>query len=219
MEIFEFLARGLEWLLQYFVSLTGNGGLAILLLTIVIRIVLYPLFTSQTKSMAVMKELQPEMMALQKKYKDNPQEYQRRALELYKKHKINPFGGCLPMLVQLPVLWALFRVLREFPFGDEPFLWLRGGLGQPDPFYILPILSAVTTYAQMMQTNPDPSQKTMMMVMPIMIGWVSIRFPAGLVLYWVISNLFSMVQQYLVTRGEQGRVKEEDKDADGGGDR
>ena len=86
MLIFDYLARGLEWLLEYFVGLTGNGGLAILLLTVVIRIVLYPLFTSQTRSMAAMKELQPEMMALQKKYKDNPQEYQRRVMELYKKH-------------------------------------------------------------------------------------------------------------------------------------
>ena len=219
MQIFDYLASGLEWLLQYFVGLTGNHGIAIILLTIAIRLVLYPLFASQTRSMAVMKELQPEMMALQEKYKNNPQEYQRRAMELYKKYNMNPFGGCLPMLVQLPVLWALFRVLRSFPFGDEPFLWVSGGLGQPDPYYILPVLSAVTTYAQMMHSNPDPSQKTMMMVMPAMIGWVSIKFPAGLVLYWVTSNLFSMLQQYIISGGEQGRAKEGEKDADGGDDR
>ncbi|MGI6036630.1 MAG: YidC/Oxa1 family membrane protein insertase [Limnochordia bacterium] len=219
MQVFGFLAEGLEALLVYFAQLTGNHGVAIILLTLLIRIVMYPLFASQTKNMVVMREMQPKLQEIQAKYKNNPEEYQRRVMQLYQEYKINPLGGCLPMLVQLPFLWALFRVLRSFDFGDQAFLWLRGGLGQPDPFYILPLLSALTTYLQMTQTSTDPSQRTMMMVMPAFIGWISINFPSGLVLYWVVSNLFSMGQQYLMTRRNAGLKKGGQEDADGGKDR
>jgi YidC/Oxa1 family membrane protein insertase len=138
------------------------------------------------------------MNALQQKYKDNPEEYQRRVMELYKEHKVNPLSGCLPMLIHLPFLWALFSVLRNFDFGTG-FLWLTS-LSEPDPYYILPVASALTTYTQMIMTSADASQKSMMLIMPIFIGYISISFPAGLVLYWVVSNLFSMGQQYLIAR-------------------
>lgn len=193
-----YLETGLRWLLMSFYSVSGSYGLAIILLTIAIRLVLAPLTLSQSKSMEAMKKLQPEMNALQQKYKDNPEEYQRRVLELYKEHKINPLSGCLPMLIQLPFLWALFSVLRNFDFGTG-FLWLAS-LSDPDPYYVLPVLSGLTTYTQMAMTSAEASQKSMMIIMPIFIGYISISFPAGLVLYWVVSNLFSMVQQYLIAR-------------------
>lgn len=193
-----YLETGLSWLLTFFYNVSGSYGLAIILLTVTIRLVLAPLTLSQSKSMEAMKALQPKMNALQQKYKDDPEEYQRRVMELYKEHNINPLSGCLPMLIQLPFLWALFAVLRNYDFGTG-FLWLTS-LSEPDPLYILPVLSALTTYIQMMMTSADASQKSMMLIMPIFIGYISISFPAGLVLYWVVSNLFSMGQQYLIAR-------------------
>ena len=193
-----YLEAGLSWLLKFFYNVSGSYGLAIILLTIAIRLILAPLTLSQSKSMEAMKTLQPKMNALQQKYKDDPEEYQRRVMELYKEHNINPLSGCLPMLIQLPFLWALFAVLRNYDFGTG-FLWLTS-LSEPDPLYILPVLSALTTYIQMMMTSADASQKSMMLIMPIFIGYISISFPAGLVLYWVVSNLFSMGQQYLIAR-------------------
>jgi len=185
-------------MLRFFYDLSGSYGLAIILLTLAIRIILAPLTFSQSKSMEAMKALQPEMQELQERYKDKPEEYQRKVMELYQKHKVNPLGGCLPMLIQLPFLWALFAVLREFDFGTG-FLWLTS-LSAPDPLYILPVLSAVTTYLQMVMTSADASQKTMMFIMPAFIGYISINFPAGLVIYWVVSNIFSMAQQYIIAQ-------------------
>lgn len=192
------LNTALEWLLRFFYDLSGSYGIAIILLTLTIRLLLAPLTFSQSKSMEAMKRMQPEMQALQERYKDQPEEYQRKVMELYKENKVNPLGGCLPMLVQLPFLWALFAVLRGFEFGTG-FLWLTS-LSTPDPYYVLPVLSALTTYFQMVMTSADASQKSMMYIMPAFIGYISINFPAGLVIYWVVSNLFSMGQQYIISQ-------------------
>ncbi|MFO7310749.1 MAG: YidC/Oxa1 family membrane protein insertase [Bacillota bacterium] len=195
----EFFEGILLQLLVFFADLTKSSGLAIILLTIFIRLVLYPLTLSQSKSLAAMRELQPKMEELQRKYKDKPQEYQRKLMELYQEHKINPLGGCLPVLVQLPFLWALFRVLQDFPLEERQFLlW---DLAEKDPFYILPVLSGVTTYAQMRMTaTGDPTQRAMLLIMPVFLMWISAQFDAGLVLYWVVSNLFSIGQQYLINK-------------------
>lgn len=200
MRLIEFFQNILLQLLVFFADLTNSSGLAIILLTVTIRLALYPLTLSQTKSLAAMRELQPKIQELQKKYKDKPQEYQKRVMELYQEHKINPLGGCLPVLIQLPFLWALFRVLQDFPLEQRDFLiWdLAGPAGEP--LWILPILSGLTTYGQMMLTSTDPSQRAMMLIMPLFLTWISIQFPAGLVLYWVVSNLFSMGQQYLINK-------------------
>lgn len=185
-------------LLEAAYSVTGNWGLAIILLTIAVRALMYPLTVRQSEGMEVMKRLQPKIQELQKRYKDRPEELQRRMLELYKENNYNPFSGCLPLLLQFPILIGLFNVLRTYPF-DSGFLWLD--LSAPDPYYILPILSGVTTYTQMMQTaTGDSSQRVMMMLMPLFIGWISISFPGGLVLYWVVSNLLGMVQQWMIRR-------------------
>lgn len=206
----DWLAGGLGWLLDGIVQFTGSYGISIILSTIIVRLLLYPLTLSQTKSMMAMREIQPELNELQKKYKDNPEEYQKRTMELYQKNKINPLGGCLPMLVQLPILWAFFRVLRDLPYGEaSKFLgiWV---LSEPDKFYVLPLLAALTTYLQSKMTVTDPSQKSMLVAMPIMIGIFSLSFPSGLVLYWITSNIFSIAQQawlnklYPVKQGGQG---------------
>ena len=206
----DWLAGGLGWLLNGIVQFTGSYGISIILSTIIVRLLLYPLTLSQTKSMMAMREIQPELNELQKKYKDNPEEYQKRTMELYQKNKINPLGGCLPMLVQLPILWAFFRVLRDLPYGEaSKFLgiWV---LSEPDKFYVLPLLAALTTYLQSKMTVTDSSQKSMLVAMPIMIGIFSLSFPSGLVLYWITSNIFSIAQQawlnklYPVKQGGQG---------------
>ena len=189
-------------------NLTGNHGIAIILLTLLIRLVLLPLTLSQNRSLAAIKEMQPKMQALEEKYKDKPEEYQRKMMELYKEYGVNPLGGCLPLLVQLPFLWALFGVLRDFPGGIaaesfvRPFTpqFLLWDLSLKDPYFILPILSGLTSYWQMARTATDPSQKSMTVFMPIFITWISLSFPAGLVLYWVVSNLFMIVQQHFMTR-------------------
>ncbi len=200
MGIFNAIVDGLRWVLDGMVDLTGSYGIAIILVTIVIRVILFPLTVSQTKSMAAMKVLQPKMKELQAKYKDNPQEYQKRTMELYKEHKVNPLGGCLPMLIQLPFLIAFFHVLRDISAGEATVFLRFWDLSAPDPFYIFPLVAAGTTFLQIKQTASDPSAKGMMIAMPVMIGIFSINFPAGLVLYWIISNIFSIAQHEFITK-------------------
>lgn len=204
----DFLASGIRWVFDILVGVTNSYGIAIILVTILIRLVLLPLTLKQTKSMEVMKQIQPKLKEVQEKHKDNPQELQEQTLKLYKDNKVSPFGGCLPMLIQLPILIGFFRVLQSLPESDAAIFLGFWDLTIPDPFFILPILAAVTQYFSMQQTMTDSSQKTMMMIMPIMIGFFSLRFPAGLVLYWVVGNIFSVFQQAWISKqylaAEQG---------------
>src|SRR5690554_6241 len=190
----DLFAGPLGWLLDQLVQLTGNYGLAIILTTIIVRLLLFPLTISQNKSMVAMRRIQPELNEIQKKYANNKEEQQKKTMELYQKHKINPLGGCLPMLVQLPILWAFFAVLREIPADGATFLGLWV-LSEADPYYVFPVVAALTTFLQSKMTATDPSQKSMLIVMPIMILFFSLSLPSGLVLYWITSNVFSIVQQ------------------------
>lgn len=198
--LFGWLPAGIQAILEWFTQVTGSAGLAIILLTLLIRFALYPLTKKQTQSMYAMWELQPKLQEIQKKYKDNPQEYQRRVMEAYREKGVNPFGGCLPILIQFPFLIALFQVLRTYTFEGVDPQFLIWTLTEPDKFYILPILSGITTYFMSAQTATDPSQKTLLFIMPAFMAWISISFPAGLVLYWVVSNLFSIGQQYVLSK-------------------
>lgn len=204
--MFSFLTDFIGQILGVFVNWTGSLGVGIILLTLLIRIALYPLTLSQARSLAAMREIQPKLQELQKKYQHKPQEYQQKLLELYQEHKINPMGGCLPILIQLPILYALFFVLRDltglFPDVDPHFLlWDLTQANHAETWYLLPILSGVTTYAQMMLTaTSDSTQRVMMMIMPLFLVYISTQFPAGLVLYWVVTNVFSLGQQYLINR-------------------
>lgn len=161
--------------------------------------------------MVAMRDLQPKMKELQEKYKNQPEEYQKRMLALYQEHKINPLGGCLPLLLQMPILFALFYVLREFDFGTQSgFLWIQS-LGQPDTTYLLPLLIGVSQYLQMALTPTDPSQKSMQYIMPAFIAFISVQFPAGLSLYWAVSNIIGYLQQMIINRtisrsGHEGSV-------------
>lgn len=189
----EFMGRTLTW----FYAWTQSWGLSIVLLTLLIRLLMFPLTLRQSRSMAVMKVLQPKLKELQAKYKDKPQEAQKRMMELYKEHKVNPLGGCFPMLLQLPFLWGLFIALRDFQFTTPFLIW---DLTQRDPTYLLPILAGVTTWFQTSLTMTDPTQKSMLYVMPVFMAFISNSFPAGLVLYWVVNNVVSVVQQYWINQ-------------------
>ena len=200
-QLFGWLPAGIQATLVWLTKVTGSAGLGIILLTLIIRGALFPLTKKQTQNMVAMRELQPKLKALQEKYKNKPEEYQKRLLELYKQEGVNPLGGCLPLLIQLPFLYALFYVLNTYGFEGADPNFLIWNLTERDPYYILPILSAVTTYLQSLLTVTDPSQRAILYIMPIFIGWISTQFAAGLVLYWVTSNIFSIGQQYLLSKG------------------
>ena len=191
----------------------GNYGIAIILLTVLMKIILYPLTLKQLKSMKAMQEIQPKMQRLQEKYKDNPQLMQQKLMKLYQESGVNPMAGCLPILAQMPILMAMYYTLFNFDYGNvtPSFLWLPN-LSQQDPTYILPLLSALSTFVlqkiSMVSAASGPSNtqsKIFLIVMPLFIGWISLNFPAGLVLYWITMNVVQMVQQFWVYRdkGEQ----------------
>lgn len=206
------IAKPLGMLLNVLYSAVGNYGIAIILFTIVIKLLLVPLTFKQLQSTKKMAEIQPQLKEIQAKYKDNAEKLNQKTMELYQKHKINPVAGCLPLLIQMPILFGLFAVLREpgiyageaiLAASKEPFLWMAS-LNDPDK-WVLPILAALTTYFSIKSTsasNPQGAEnqtmKTMNMVMPFMILWWGRGFPAGLCLYWVVSNLFQMIQQMVM---------------------
>lgn len=184
---------------------TGSYGMAIIILTVVIRVILFPFTITQMRTMRKMQELQPELKKLQEKYKKDPQRLNKETMELWRRERASPLSGCLPMLLQLPFLFALFRVLQGFNYAAQPgFLWLAD-LSLADTTYILPILAAVTTWWQNKIMTPstgqgEPTQRVMGVAMPLMIGWMALRFASGLSLYWVVSNLLGILQQYLTVR-------------------
>lgn len=193
-----------EKILVAIYGMTGSFGLSIILLTILIKIVLLPFTLKQDKSMKEMKKLQPKIDELKKRYEGDPQTLNQKTMELYKEHKVNPAGGCLPLLIQLPILWALFGVLRkEGVVPDEAFLWFS--LVTPDPFFILPILNGAVSFIQqkLMGTNSNPQMKNMIYIFPIMMIFISYKMPGGLQLYWLTSSVTGVIQQYFVmNRGE-----------------
>jgi YidC/Oxa1 family membrane protein insertase len=197
------IAKPLFWLLEKIHSYVGNWGWAIVLLTLLIKAVFFPLSAASYKSMARMKEITPRMQALRERFKGEPQKMNQALMELYKTEKVNPFGGCLPVVIQIPVFISLYWVLlSSVEMRGAPWiLWIHD-LSQQDPFYILPVLMAVSMFIQtrLNPTPPDPVQAKMMMFMPIAFSVMFFFFPAGLVLYYVVNNVLSIAQQYYITR-------------------
>lgn len=214
--LFKYLVDFISSTIQFFYTITAsigfaNYGLAIILFTIAVKIVLLPLTAKQIKGMRVMQELQPKVQEIQKKYKNNPQKAQQEVVNLYKKYNASPLSGCLPILVQMPILFALFSSLRKFfdpnlhpdfvNLAHANFFWIKN-LGFPDPI-ILPILVAIGTFLQQkvsMSGQMEGPQKTMLYFMPLFIGWVSRNFPAGLALYWVMYNIMGIFEQFFLRR-------------------
>jgi len=197
------IADPLFWLLNKIHAFTGNWGWAIVLLTLLVKAVFYPLSAASYKSMARMKKLQPRLQTLKERYGDDKQKFQQEMMKLYKAEKVNPAGGCLPILVQIPVFIALYWTLLEsVELRQADFmLWIHD-LSIPDPYFVLPIIMGASMIAQFI-LNPapvDPLQKKIMMAMPVVFTVFFLWFPAGLVLYWVVNNLLSIAQQYYITR-------------------
>jgi len=200
---FSIIARPILWLLKQIQGLVINWGWAIIILTIVTRIPFIPLINKGQKSMKKLQALQPRMQELKQKYKKDPQRMQRETMELYKKYKVNPMGGCLPILIQIPVFFALYKVLGiAIELRGAPFaLWITD-LSMKDPYYVLPIVMGVTMLLQQKMTPAagDPRQQKMMMFMPIIFTFLFLNFASGLVLYWLVNNLLSIAQQVWVNK-------------------
>jgi len=205
------IAKPLVRILQFFHKYVGNYGLAIILLTIVIKIVFWPLSHKSYKSMNRMKKIQPMMKELKEKYKDDRQKMNQELMRLYKTYKVNPAGGCLPMLLQIPVFIGLYEALLgsielrhasfipEVPFTD--IVWLAD-LAAKDPLYVSPVLMGLSMFLQQ-KLSPqagDPTQAKIMMFMPVFLTFIFLNFPAGLVVYFITNNLLSMLQQWLMLR-------------------
>jgi YidC/Oxa1 family membrane protein insertase len=187
--------------MKWIYAVVGNWGWAIILLTFVIKILLYPLSATSLRSMAKMRNLQPEMTRLKELYGDDRQKMSQELMGLYKKEKVNPAGGCFPMLLQMPVFLALYWVLLEsVEIRHMPWIFWIQDLSAKDPYFILPlVMGASMLLMQKMQPMPtDPMQAKVMQLMPIMFTFFFMIFPAGLVLYWTINNLLSMLQQWYV---------------------
>jgi YidC/Oxa1 family membrane protein insertase len=198
-----FIAKPLFWLLQFLHGLVGNWGWAIVLLTVLIKAAFYPLSAASYKSMAKMKEVTPRLTKLREQYGDDKQKLNVAMMELYKTEKINPLGGCLPILVQIPVFIALYWVLlASVEMRNQPWILWVSDLATPDPWFILPLLMMGTMFIQfkLNPTPPDPVQAKVMAAMPFIFGIMFFMFPAGLVLYWLVNNILSIAQQWYVTK-------------------
>jgi YidC/Oxa1 family membrane protein insertase len=186
-----------------------NWGFSIIILTIIIKIIFFPLTYSSTKSMAKMQELQPKIKALKAKYKKAKQDIAQRrkmneeTMALYKEHGVNPAGGCLPMLIQLPIFWGFFRLLVvSIEFRHSPFILWINDLSVKDPYYVTPILMGITQFIsqKMTPTSADPTQQRMMLIMPVIMTIFFMNFQSGLVLYWLTNNILQIGQQYIMNR-------------------
>lgn len=197
------IARPIFWLMTQIHKVLGNWGWTIIMLTVLIKLVFFPLSAASYRSMAKMKLVTPKMTSIRERFKGEPQNMNKAMMELYKTEKINPLGGCLPIVVQIPVFISLYWVLlASVEMRNAPWLGWIHDLSAPDPFYILPVVMAVSMFIQtkLNPKPPDPMQAKIMMFMPIAFSVMFFFFPAGLVLYWVVNNILSIAQQWAITR-------------------
>ncbi len=197
------LSKPLMVLLKFFYSYIGNYGFAVILLTICIKLIFWPLTQKSYKSMKGMQKLQPEMKKMREKYGKDKQKLNQEMMSFYKDNKVNPLGGCLPMVIQIPVFFALYRVLLgSIELRHAPFMLWITDLSTKDPYYVTPLIMGVTMFLQqkMTPTNMDPTQEKIMLLMPVVFTFMFLNFPAGLVLYWLTNNLLTILQQYLIRR-------------------
>ncbi|HHO65521.1 MAG TPA: membrane protein insertase YidC, partial [Epsilonproteobacteria bacterium] len=209
---FTFLSKPFFKVLLWINGLIGNWGWAIILFTLLVKLVLFPLSYKGMMSMQKLKDLAPKMKELREKYKEDPAKLNMKMMEMYKKHGANPMGGCLPMLLQIPVFFALYRVLLN---ADElqGAVWIPGwieNLAAADPYYILPVLMGVSMWFQQKITPnnfTDPMQEKIFQFFPVIMAlmFIIMPFPSGLVLYWVVNNIFTIGQQYVINKAYQNQ--------------
>jgi len=203
----DLIATPLFWILKWLHKMLGNWGWAIIVLTLMIKAVFYPLSVASYRSMAKMRKVQPRLQAIKERYGDDRQKLHQAMMEIYKTEKINPLGGCLPILIQIPVFIALYWVLLEsVELRQAPWaLWIKD-LSTPDPYFVLPILMGVSMLVQQW-LNPQPLedlQKKIMYALPVVFTFMFLWFPSGLVLYWVVQNVLSIAQQWQINRSIEG---------------
>ncbi len=200
---FTVIAKPLLYTLKFFYSYVGNYGIAIIIITIILKGLFFPLTHKSYKSMKGMQKIQPEMAKLREKYKDDRDAMNKAVMELYRVHKVNPMGGCLPMVVQIPVFFALYKSLmfsielRHAPF----FLWVTD-LADKDPYYVTPVIMGITMFFQQKMTpsQMDPMQQKMMLALPVVFTFMFLSFPSGLVLYWLVNNILTISQQMYINK-------------------
>jgi YidC/Oxa1 family membrane protein insertase len=197
------VAKPLFWVLKFIHNLVGNWGLAIIGLTLCVKLLFFKLSATSYKSMAKMRKLAPKMAEMKERYGDDRQKFSQEMMKMYKTEKVNPFGGCLPLLIQMPVFLALYYVLMEsVELRHSPFFGWILDLSVKDPYFVLPIIYGITMYF-MQKLNPqptDPMQARIMQMLPLIFTFMFLWFPAGLVLYWVTNNSLSILQQYIITK-------------------
>ncbi|HAG92739.1 MAG TPA: membrane protein insertase YidC, partial [Gammaproteobacteria bacterium] len=198
-----FISEILFWFLEMFHSWTGNWGFAIIMLTMLVKLIFFYPSALSYKSMAKMRKVAPELTRIREQYGDDRQKLSQEMMNLYKKEKINPLGGCLPILIQMPVFLALYWALLEsVELRQAPFLLWIEDLSVMDPWFVLPLIMGASMWVQQMlnPAPPDPMQAKVMKMMPILFTVMFLWFPAGLVLYWVTNNILSITQQYVITK-------------------
>lgn len=194
----------IEFLIQILVffhdNVYPNYGVAIILLTIVVRIAMSPLTFTQIRAQSQIQKIQPQINKIREKYKGDREKMNKEIMGIYRENKINPLSGCLPLLLQLPVIFALYMMIQKYaPINVESFLWLNE-LGKPDPYYILVILFVVTSFITQQMTITEPSQKFINYIMPIAMGILFIRFPAALFIYFDTSNIWQLGERFIIKR-------------------
>jgi len=200
---FTFIAKPLFVVLKYFNGSVRNYGWSIIIITVIIKAFFAPLTHKSQKSMKRMQKLAPKVNELKEKYKGDPQRQNREMMDLYKKERVNPMGGCLPMVIQIPVFIALYNVLNNsIELRQAPFVWWLHDLSSKDPYYVLPVLMGLSMLVmqRMTPTTMDPKQNKIMMMMPVIMTFMFIGLPSGLVLYFTVSNLLSMAQQLYINK-------------------
>jgi YidC/Oxa1 family membrane protein insertase len=200
---FSAIAKPLLHVLTFFYKYTHNYGVAIIIITVILKILFFPLTHKSYKSMKEMQKLQPKMMELREKFKNDREALNRATMELYKTHKVNPLGGCFPMLVQIPVFFALYKSLMfSIELRHAPFILWITDLSAKDPYYVTPIIMGITMFIQQKMTpsTMDPTQAKMMLAMPIVFTFMFLNFPSGLVIYWLVNNILTIAQQAYINR-------------------
>lgn len=205
-----FFSEIIFWVMSHIHELVGNWGLSIILVTCLIKLIFYPLSAKSYRSMAKMRMLQPRLKRLQETYKDDRQALGKKTMEMYREEKVNPLGGCLPMLVQIPIFISLYWVLLEsVELRHAPFIFWIHDLSMKDPYFVLPILMGLSMFLQqkLSPAPADPMQAKVMMFLPVIFTFLFSSFPAGLVLYWLTNNLISISQQWVITKRYQATHK------------
>jgi YidC/Oxa1 family membrane protein insertase len=203
---FHFLSKPLFDVLRFFNGYINNYGFSIILLTVCIKLIFWPLTQKSYKSMQGMQKLQPEMKRLKEKYADDKQRLNQEMMSFYRDNKVNPLGGCLPILIQIPVFFSLYKVLLDsIELRHAPFILWITDLSAKDPYYITPIVMGASMFLQqkLTPTNLDPTQEKVMLMMPIIFTFLFLNFPAGLVIYWLVNNLLTILQQLIIRRQAQ----------------